>query len=512
MKRIIKIISCFLLAFATMFVIVGCGKKTNPKTTEVVKTEASVAINSNIDGVTVKAYNANDGKELDLTKKYATNTKIKVEVINKSNKNINLSTTLNQSVEIEAKTKKVLDVITLTDDLSITTKESELVFVHLCNDEYVKFSGYYYDKNNKKVEFDSSNPVEKNTKVYLKVTNDSVGELTCIASKGDTIIDYVTCQGKGGHNPKTADFSSEGIVVDSNIKVLYRFSDDGEVCPECEVESVSMVFKNAETNEVLVSASSGYTCYEVENFTEIKAEISNPNAKKLAIAFYDPYGIYKYITTEESSYTFNFVCAGYIYIDIFEYTEYTFSISNPDKLDAYFYYYDLDGMETEVKNGDKVKIGTPINYIITNNSIYDATLKIGTDFDYTLPAKATLDSKVIDCTIYLQEDISYEIELTDNVTQFYKVTFETSVTLPSTLEYNLAYFRGMYDYPKAEFNTNIVAGSQMAVVIENKSGVYFTIKAYNADTNELIDDDPIYEITDCAFIFTLNSNVKIVIE
>lgn len=520
MNKIIKRTSLFLLSLATVFTIVGCGKKdnnktkTNPTTTKVVKAEASVAINSNLEDVTVKAYNASDGKELDLTKKYATNTKIKVEVINKSDKNINLNTTLGQNVEIEAKTKQVLDEITLTNDLTITTKVSELVFVHLSNDEYVTFSGYYYDKNNKKVEFDSSTAVEKNTKVYLKVTNDRTSELTCIASKGDAILDYVTCESKGGHKPKTAEFTSEGITVTDNIKVSYRYGDEGEIYLNCEVESVSVVFKNVETNTEIEAESWG-PCYEVDNSTEVKAEISNPNAKKLAIVLADPFGVYEYLITEETSYTFNFLTLGAIDVGIYEYDEYTFSVSKSDELDAYFYYYDLDGMEVEVKNGDKIKVGMPIDFLITNNSIYEAEIEV--DFsvdtwDYTIHAGETFDSKPNYYTINALGDVTFEMNLTETVTQFYKVTFETSVTLPSTLKYNLAYFRGMYDYPEAEFNTDIAAGTEMVVVIENKSGVYYTIKAYNADTNEFIDDDPIYGVTDCAFKFVVNSNIKIVIE
>ena len=104
------------------------------------------------------------------------------------------------------------------------------------------------------------------------------------------------------------------------------------------------------------------------------------------------------------------------------------------------------------------------------------------------------------------------MSLTNDLTKFYKVTFESSVQLPDDLHFRLAYFRGMYDYPESEFNKNISSGTEMAVVIENKSGVSFKITAYNADTNEFIDDDPIPGITSCAFTFTLNSNVKIVIE
>ena len=543
MRKITKIVSCFLLTIATLFAIVGCGKskKTTTKrtttkvattttvktttattTTTKAKTSASVTLNNNIEGVTINAYKINGKKKeaIDLTKEVDLNTKLLVEVINKSSKNISVKASLeggnDKTIEVESKTKATFDEMNLTNNLNVKTEESDLLFVRLENDDSVTFSGYYYDDSNNEVKFDSTTLVAKNTKVYLKATIDTSRSVTGIVKRGDTYVDSFYSVGKLGHDPVVESFDSEGIVVTDNIKVSYTNAASGDFFLNNNVSSASVTCKDVKTNTT-IDPTSLFTSfrYEAAMFAEISVEVSNPDAKKLAI-FYGAAGTIeeKYIT-EATSYTFNFISSGNINVFIYEYGEYTLSIKTPnsDDIDAQVYYYDEDGIEFEAKNGDKFEAGTTVQFAVKNNSIYDCLLKLydnqGHDSELTLHAKESIDSKTSMMPISMLSNMSLEVEVTDTVTKFYKATFENK-TDANIIKFS--YWRGMYDYPEVGFNNDVVSGTKMAVVVDNNTNKKYMVYIYNTDTEALIESEDVNALEDCAVTFDMNSNVKVVLD
>ena len=185
--------------------------------------------------------------------------------------------------------------------------------------------------------------------------------------------------------------------------------------------------------------------------------------------------------------------------------------------------FDSDGIEKEVKNGDKVKIGTPVDYIITNNTSNDVNLRGSLltyeDEDYELvydtvviPGKQKYNSRDVYYDTIIFENTTYEIELTSNKTTFYKVTYDNQAGEIDGFELYLGYFRGMYNYPKTEFNLEIPKGMELAVPIVNTSGIMLLLEIYDADSGELLIDEYISGNTTCASRFELNSNIRVVIK
>ena len=148
MKKFIKAFCIGVVALLTCFTITACGGKKNKTkentttentTTEEKKTTADVVTYSivkqgEIDGVNVKvtyAYTNNGvtkNKDVDFTKKYDKNTKIKVEVENNSTKRVKISALLGAtsagSVFINANSSDVLEEIILTNNLIIKLEDA----------------------------------------------------------------------------------------------------------------------------------------------------------------------------------------------------------------------------------------------------------------------------------------------------------------------------------------------------------------------------------------------------
>ena len=518
MKKITKVICC-ALSLATIFTIAGCGKKkptttAKPTTTQEVKKDASISFGANVEGVEYNVYSIKNNKKeiVDTTKKVALNTKLLVEVINRSTKNVEVTNSLGNKILVRSKSKDVIDV-TLTNDLTISSKETDLLFVNLTADDSIAFKAYYYNSNNEKQEFSSTFTVAKDTKVYFQAVSDSTGEATGFIHMNGDIVDNAYLDYKTGHAPVTTDFDSEGITVTGNVSTSYCFGTVTALFSDIDAENVTMTIKDKTTDETISGGS--YTLINL--LDELEVTISNPTKKKIVFTtLYDEL----FVITDET-FTYTTTVAGFVSFYVTDYEELEFEVDKPenDAVETYFYSYDKDGIEYEVTDGTYI-VETPIYGTIKNNTKYFVNIEFkNKDGGYVgapihLPAGDTADIEDVfsNNPLYLGNNTVITITVTDEETEFCKVTFENETEYDYTKVLRLGYHRGMYDYPEAKFDTNIVKGRDMVIVGENEFDVTFLVYFYNMDDNDkLIKYDDISGLEHCAIAFDLDCNVKVVL-
>ena len=520
MKKIAKTICCSVLSLATIFAIAGCSKKNNKPTdtkptdtntsevTPDVKKEASINFGANVDGVEYAIYTVKNGKKevVDTTKKVATNTELLVEVTNRSDKNVDIASSLGTNKAVQSKTKDSMN-ITLTGDLTITSTESNKMFVNLSDDGHISFIAYYMDSNNQKQEFTDTFTVEKNTKVFFQGVNDTTSSVTGFMFMNGENVDRSDMLYKTGHDPKVTDFNAEGTVITGNISTGYYPGVKATVTASVDAENVTVTCKDLYTTEDINIVGEYPT---VSILDKIKVTVNNPTGKKLVFSCNDDLKVFDDTTFEYTTYV-----TKYTFISIDDYAEYNLTLNIDDAVDAYFYSYDNDGIEYELTNG-KYIVDTQISGIIKNNTKYELSIEFrdGEGY-YTYGFKmngyetVNLVEKAYS-TIPITGDTVINVIVTDVETEFCKVTFENKTTYNGVIR--LGYYRGMYDYPEAEFDTDIVKGTYMAWVGDNNTGVEFMVYVYNADTNELKSSEDVGGYESCATGFPLTSNIKIVLD
>lgn len=519
MNKIVKTICCCALSLATIFTIAGCSKKpsetkptTDTQTTEKEsKKDASINVGTNVEGVEYNIYSIKDGKkeEVDTTKKLPLNTKLLVEAINRSTKNVEITNLLGTNHIVQSKTKETIDV-TLTDDLSLTSKESDLAFVNLSNDGHVSFKAYYYDSNNEKKEFTDTFTVEKGTTVYFQGVNDTTYTVYGFIGTNDEYKPHVQLNYKSGHDPKITDLNSEGYEITGNTYTgyssdvtvaMYAYIDSDDVTLSCRG------LKNIVDYDIVGTAK--YTSL----LNKMKFTVNNPTGKKLVFSCNDDRIIFDDETFEYFAFATETMA-----IHITDYAEYNLTINKPDDslVDTYVYSYDNDGIEYEVTGG-KYFVDTPIYLRLKNKTNYEVTIVFKDIESESIILNRKINGKesfdlyeTMHSSLIFEGDSELTITVTEVETQFCKVTFENKTTYDGVIR--LGYYHGMYDYPEAEFDTDIVKGTYMAWVGDNDTGVEFMVYVYNADTDALISSEDVGGYESCANGFPLTSNIKIVLD
>lgn len=535
MNKMIKTFSIFALSSLAIFAISACGKKktktnkttknittkttTNTKvTTKETKTSFTITLNNSVSGATYNLYSIIDGKKelVDLTKEFKKGDKVIIEIINRSNSNIDVIANSNNDSLIDAtiksKSQKELEEITINDDIDLSIAKSNSYYIDFNNNEYVTFSAYYYDDNNVKHEFTDDFTIDKKTKIFFSMSNDSTGGNMGYIKKNDEYIDYVKCHGKGGHDAVVESFNTEGYEIDSDIVLTsYNCSDYSDtfyVSLYLDNSDLTFTCINSETSEPINIDPSSWS-NEVDCFVKTTMTINNPNKRHLAIGINSVDGV-KVFDSSDETITINYTFNSGTNIDVEEYEKYNVEITNTySDIKTSLYTFDSDNIKADMKNGT-YPIFTQYVFEVENTSKYDVELNItmyGSTYKKLLHAYekfSTLDEGETS----LFSDFIVEVVKTDVETKFYTVSFDSSTT-PSGLSIRLGINRGMYDYPEVEFDSDIASGTELVVVCDGYDGSH-TLKVIDILTNEIVKQDSIGG--SCAIPFTLTSNVKVVIE
>ena len=331
MNKIIKTCSIFALGFLSILTATSCGKKTTkeakttnnttkttakPATSKEKKVAFHVKTTNNLDGASYKLYNVVDGINTLVNNDYEfkKGDKVVIEIINRSTSNASIKASIGDSSVIDqvvkAKSQKELEEITITDDINLEINSSNLYYIDFNNTDSVTFKAYYFDSNNVKQEFDDDFTVDKKTKIYFSMSNDSTGANIGYIKKGNEYLDYVICKGKGGHAPVEGDFDSEGFDIESNI-VLTSYHVDGYSeyfdCGLYLADGVTLTCVNAKTEEAITIDPESWS-NDVDRFIDTIITISNPDKKHFVIGIESVDGLQKIDSSDETitiNYTFN---------------------------------------------------------------------------------------------------------------------------------------------------------------------------------------------------------------
>ena len=531
MNKMIKTFSIFALSSLAIFAISACGKKktktnkttifptaTKSTTTKVTKDSFSVNIKNDVSDLTYNLYSVNNGTKtlVDSKTEFKKGDKIIIEIINRSTSNSLIKATSNNNELInkvvKAKSQFEFDEIEVNDDIDLSITKSNSYYIDFNNNEYVTFSAYYYDDNNVKHEFTDDFTIDKKTKIFFSMSNDSTGGNMGYIKKNDEYIDHVKCHGKGGHDAVVESFNTEGYEIDSDIVLTsYNCSDYSDtfyVSLYLDNSDLTFTCINYETSEPINIDPSSWS-NEVDCFVKTTMTINNPNKRHLAIGINSVDGV-KASDSSDEVITFNYTFNSGTNIDVEEYAKYNVEITNTySDIKTGLYTFDSDNIKTDMKNGT-YPIFTQYVFEVENTSKYDVELNI-TMYGYTskilLHAYEKFSSLDEDETT-LFSDFIVEVVKTDVETKFYTVSFD-STTTPSGLSIRLGINRGMYDYPEVAFGSNIASGTELVVVCDGYDGSH-TLKVIDILTNEIVKQDSIGG--SCAIPFTLTSNVKVVIE
>lgn len=544
MKRNKRLVCACLLTFSFLLALTACGKKkktskTNDKTTQSIATNSRTTTNATtqekeytlnvktIDNVTYNIYSVVDGvKTLDSNnKKYKENDKVILEIINRTSKNLELFNETDKVLDVKNNIKCQTEEITITNNLSFEVKESEYVFIDFNPYEIdgISFEATYTD-NGASVTKTDDFFVKRNTKVYFYVVNDSYNVKEGYIQEGTSVISHVGAVAIDPHtdpaqNPVKTCFDDEGLVVTNNLSLGY-VSSYGSLESECKVNTndVTVTFTNKTTNDNLELNNEVH----INQFDRVEVSISNPTKKDLVIsAFrYGECNYYERTKTEEITLTFDLAKSMSFYVE--DYKEFDFVFQGAEGVDAYFYYIDKDGIETELKSGDKCPLACTIGYEITNNTKYNATISIfddlskaETDWEVSVLAKASFSSKDSWESVVVENDNKIIITLADVESKLYKVKIDDRCKTEGVTA-RLGYYRGMYDYPEADINKEFAESTWLAAVFSNGTDYNVEMEIINTDTGEILESETIYGYGkdhpyNCASGFQITCNVTIIL-
>lgn len=488
MKKFIKAFCIGVVALLTCFTITACGGKKNKTkentttentTTEEKKTTPDVVTYSivkqgEIDGVNVKvtyAYTNNGvtkNKDVDFTKKYDKNTKIKVEVENNSTKRVKISALLGAtsagSVFINANSSDVLEEIILTNNLLIkledattnitaslsltqdnsadTSTETNIVHLYKTSDssktDLVNTSSLTLDEEVTVYVWNAASAV------HLKVVNGS----TTVVDKDyekltDEQADPLTGEGHGANEKYTFNVKGDVIVT---MTVLNEPVTREVYIPDYTYVTFSFYYNDKNGQRVDCDETAN-----VPNGTTIYASatsISDGEVMAYMTTGKDIIGKIKISEGDITPQTVNFSPIT-VYSDIeFDYEYYdTYTLEFSSEVDdAEFEIYNVSGSEPELitTSGESYEILTEFEFKLTNDSgdkvivnIYIGSDLYGSliieDEEYTFPEIVAMKDDIkLEIVEYEEFEITINSITNTDITASFAIIDSSKDTLTPT--------------------------------------------------------------------------------
>ncbi len=420
MKKLHKIFSVITLAICTVFLIVGCGKKTtkdikttkkdnttsnvttakkttskkttskqttkNNETTKEIKNSYSISVENEISGVTcsVSTLASNGGTAtyvpVDLTEKQEEGKSIFVTVTNYSSKSVKLTATIGTTVK-EATIRvgesggfqSPYDCLTLTGDLNLKIETIDEVVtksrITLDNDSEVIFSFYYY-VGGTKYTCNSSTELANGTMIYPSVTSTLDFDIVAAYSIKGNIIQKLNVDA-GSLEAKTAEFTAFEVTED--VYFAYFIDEECKLEFSSSVEDAYFVITNKTTDEE-VTISGLY--YDI--LTEFEFGLVNNSGKKIIVNAYeydeekDDMVLVASFPVETITFTYPklFILASDTRLEIVEYAEYEVSYDTlPDSdIVLNFSYIDFTTFSSKELEAGKYLKGTVIYAAVYNQT------------------------------------------------------------------------------------------------------------------------------------------------
>ncbi len=374
MKKVYKLFSVITLAICTVFLIVGCGKKTtkdtkttkkdnttnvttakkttskkttsksttkNNETTKETKNSYSISVENEISGVTcsVSTLASNGGTAtyvpVDITEKQEEGKAIFVTVTNYSSKSVKLTATIGTTVK-EATIRagesggfqSPYDCLTLTGDLNLKIETIDEVVtksrITLDNDSEVIFSFYYY-VGGTKYTCNSSTELANGTMIYPSVTSTLDFDIVAAYAIDGNLIQKLELSA-GSLESQKAEFTP--FEVTGNVNFDYVIDEECKLEFSSEVEDAYFVITNKTTDEE-VTVSGFY--YDI--LTEFEFGLANKSGKKIIVNAYqyeteeDDMVLITSFPIEDESFTYPklFILTSDVRLEIVEYAEYEVS-------------------------------------------------------------------------------------------------------------------------------------------------------------------------------------------